>query len=74
MKNTTETVQNTAKELNDAITAFSGTLTRNWMEVQAKNWEEMVKFSETATKLAQDVYKDVPFFKGMNSFNSFWNK
>lgn len=74
MKKVTETAQNTAKELNDAMTAFGSTMTRNWMEIQAKNWEEMVKFGETATKITQDAVKEVPFFKNFSSFNNFWNK
>lgn len=73
MKNATTDINATAKEFSDALVSFSGSLTRNIMEVQAKNWEEMVKLGETATKIATDAVKEFPFMNA-KPFTGFWGK
>lgn len=71
MKNSTDT-NIAAKELSDALVAFSGNMTRNFMEVQTKTWEDMIKFGETATKIAADAVKEFPF--SAKTFMNPWAK
>lgn len=69
MKNTNDNL-NAAKELQDAIMAFSNSITRTMIEAQTKTWEEMVRFGEATTKIATEATKEVPFLKGyQNLFN-----
>lgn len=59
-----EDINTTAKEINDAMTSFTGNLTRTYIEANTKVWEEMIKFTETTTKLTSDMIKEIPLAKG----------
>jgi hypothetical protein len=61
---------NTAKELQDAMVAFSSSITRAMIEAQTKTWEEMVRFNETATKIATESTKEIPFMRNFPGFPS----
>jgi hypothetical protein len=71
MKTSTTDTFGSVKDLTEAFTALSTTITRNMIEAQTKTWSEMVKFGETATKLSTDAVKDMPFAK---SFVNPWTK
>ncbi len=59
---------NTAKEFQDAMVAFSSSITRAMLEAQTKTWEEMVRFGETATKIATESAKEIPFVRNFPGF------
>jgi methanogenic corrinoid protein MtbC1 len=67
MKNSNDNI-NTAKELQDAMVAFSSSLTRTMIEAQTKAWEEMMRFSGTATKIATESAKEFPFVRNFPGF------
>jgi hypothetical protein len=72
MKNSNTNINiNAAKELQDAMMAFGGSITRTMLDAQARTWEEMVRFSETTNKIATDATKEIPF---MRSFTGFLGK